>query len=307
MSLRITSQTVKAERPEEFDYVQTRDYRYRALQGARFGVSLGEGGARSLASPHRSIAHQPAIAVGELRHSLVPLQPPSRSSASAGRGSATRPQHSIAGHQRLGNAAPEHQLSKPKQKAHRSNDVVIMGGKNAYHPWPWRRSTSSSQRCSAWRTAAGESPYPNRPIDIVVRPPAASSTWSPRRRRTGRPRLERAIARTQGPAPAATSVPRRSRGASPTATRLVTGPAVLVNPTRYRDAGWDRWEISNASASRSGTRARRWTIRQCRSRRSRKSSTTRAADPVSSTSEMPAPGRRPISPRRSCSVWRHRA
>jgi tripartite-type tricarboxylate transporter receptor subunit TctC len=71
-------------------------------------------------------------------------------------------------------------------------------------------------------------------------PPAASSTSSPRRDRTGRPRLE---ADGGGRGKAGRQQQHRhgsvARSEPDGYTWLVTGPAALVNPTLYKDAGWD--------------------------------------------------------------------
>ena len=81
--------TVKAERPEEADYVQDADAAgYRALQGARLCGVDRRMAARDFRRRRAAVPHpRRRLPFRQLRHSLVSFSAPSRSSANAGRAS----------------------------------------------------------------------------------------------------------------------------------------------------------------------------------------------------------------------------
>ncbi len=105
----------------------------------------------------------------------------------------------------------------------------------------------SRSYCSGGVRAQAQSNYPNRPIRIIVpppppsSPPAASSTSSraPSPSRSAATGSKWSSSR-HGRAATATSAPPAVARSEPDGyTWLVTGPAALVNPTLYKDAGWD--------------------------------------------------------------------
>jgi len=90
--------------------------------------------------------------------------------------------------------------------------------------------------------AQAESPWPNRPIHIIVPYPAGGIVDIVARAVTeqvGRDFKQSIVveARPGANSNIGTSAVARSEGDG--YTWLVTGPAVLVNPTLYKDAGWD--------------------------------------------------------------------
>ena len=128
-------------------------------------------------------------------------------------------------------------------------------------------------------TAQAQSNYPNRPIRIIVPYPAGGIVDIVARAVTeqvGRDWKQTVVveARPGGNSNIGTASVARSEPDG--YTWLVTGPAALVNPTLYKDAGWDAMRTSNASALRSGIKAWRWCIRRCPPATSRNSSRSRA-------------------------------
>jgi tripartite-type tricarboxylate transporter receptor subunit TctC len=90
--------------------------------------------------------------------------------------------------------------------------------------------------------ASAESPYPNRPIHIVVPYPAGGIVDIVARAVTeqvGRDWKAAVVADSRPGANSNIGTASVARSDPDGYTWLVTGPAVLVNPTLYRDAGWD--------------------------------------------------------------------
>jgi tripartite-type tricarboxylate transporter receptor subunit TctC len=91
---------------------------------------------------------------------------------------------------------------------------------------------------SAW----AESPYPNRPIHIVVPYPAGGIVDIIARAVTeqvGRDWNQAIVADSRPGANSNIGTASVARSEPDGYTWLVTGPAVLVNPTLYKDAGWE--------------------------------------------------------------------
>jgi tripartite-type tricarboxylate transporter receptor subunit TctC len=91
---------------------------------------------------------------------------------------------------------------------------------------------------SAW----AESPYPNRPIHIVVPYPAGGIVDIVARavsEQVGRDWNQAIVADSRPGANSNIGTASVARSDPDGYTWLVTGPAVLVNPTLYKDAGWD--------------------------------------------------------------------
>ena len=98
--------------------------------------------------------------------------------------------------------------------------------------------------------------WPSRPIHIIVPYPAGGIVDIVARAVTeqvGRDTRQAIVveARPGANSNVGTSAVARSEGDG--YTWLVTGPAVLVNPTLYKNAGWDALKDFNALASQSGT------------------------------------------------------
>jgi tripartite-type tricarboxylate transporter receptor subunit TctC len=90
--------------------------------------------------------------------------------------------------------------------------------------------------------ASAENPYPNRPIHIVVPYPAGGIVDIVARAVTeqvGRDLKTAIVADSRPGANSNIGTASVARSDPDGYTWLVTGPAVLVNPTLYRDAGWD--------------------------------------------------------------------
>jgi len=90
--------------------------------------------------------------------------------------------------------------------------------------------------------AFAEAPYPNRPIHIVVPYPAGGIVDIVARAVTeqvGRDLKTAIVADSRPGANSNIGTASVARSDPDGYTWLVTGPAVLVNPTLYRDAGWD--------------------------------------------------------------------
>ena len=104
---------------------------------------------------------------------------------------------------------------------------------------PW----ASQQGCSAWRPSAqAQSDYPNRPIHIVVPYPAGGIVDIIARAVTeqvGRDWKQAIVVEARPGANGNIGTALVARSEPDGYTWLVTGPAVLVNPTLYKDAGWD--------------------------------------------------------------------
>jgi tripartite-type tricarboxylate transporter receptor subunit TctC len=91
-------------------------------------------------------------------------------------------------------------------------------------------------------SARAESPYPNRPIHIVVPYPAGGIVDIVARAVTeqvGRDWNQAIVADSRPGANSNIGTASVARSEPDGYTWLVTGPAVLVNPTLYKDAGWD--------------------------------------------------------------------
>jgi tripartite-type tricarboxylate transporter receptor subunit TctC len=91
-------------------------------------------------------------------------------------------------------------------------------------------------------SASAESPYPNRPIHIVVPYPAGGIVDIVARAVTeqvGRDWKAAVVADSRPGANSNIGTASVARSDPDGYTWLVTGPAVLVNPTLYKDAGWD--------------------------------------------------------------------
>jgi len=91
-------------------------------------------------------------------------------------------------------------------------------------------------------SAQAESPYPNRPIHIVVPYPAGGIVDIIARAVTeqvGRDWNQAIVADSRPGANSNIGTAMVARSDPDGYTWLVTGPAVLVNPTLYKDAGWD--------------------------------------------------------------------
>jgi tripartite-type tricarboxylate transporter receptor subunit TctC len=91
-------------------------------------------------------------------------------------------------------------------------------------------------------SASAESPYPNRPIHIVVPYPAGGIVDIVARAVTeqvGRDWKQAVVADSRPGANSNIGTASVARSDPDGYTWLVTGPAVLVNPTLYKDAGWD--------------------------------------------------------------------
>jgi tripartite-type tricarboxylate transporter receptor subunit TctC len=91
-------------------------------------------------------------------------------------------------------------------------------------------------------SARAESPYPNRPIHIVVPYPAGGIVDIIARAVTeqvGRDWNQAIVADSRPGANSNIGTASVARSEPDGYTWLVTGPAVLVNPTLYKDAGWE--------------------------------------------------------------------
>src|SRR6201992_854149 len=91
-------------------------------------------------------------------------------------------------------------------------------------------------------SASAESPWPNRPIHVVVPSPAGGIVDSVARTVTeqvGRDLNVPIVADSRPGANSNIGTALVARSEPDGYTWLVTGPAVLVNPTLYKDAGWD--------------------------------------------------------------------
>jgi tripartite-type tricarboxylate transporter receptor subunit TctC len=91
-------------------------------------------------------------------------------------------------------------------------------------------------------SAQAESPYPNRPIHIVVPYPAGGIVDIIARAVTeqvGRDWNQAIVADSRPGANSNIGTAMAARSDPDGYTWLVTGPAVLVNPTLYKDAGWE--------------------------------------------------------------------
>src|ERR1700744_4243885 len=92
------------------------------------------------------------------------------------------------------------------------------------------------------RSAAVERPYPHRPIHVVVPYPAGGIVDIVARAVTEQVGRDLNVAIVADSRPGANSnigTALVARSEPDGYTWLVTGPAVLVNPTLYKDAGWD--------------------------------------------------------------------
>jgi tripartite-type tricarboxylate transporter receptor subunit TctC len=90
--------------------------------------------------------------------------------------------------------------------------------------------------------ASAESPYPNRPIHVVVPYPAGGIVDIVARAVTeqvGRDWKTAIVADSRPGANSNIGIASVARSDPDGYTWLVTGPSVLVNPTLYKDAGWD--------------------------------------------------------------------
>ena len=153
-------------------------------------------------------------------------------------------------------------------------------------------------------SAQAQGNYPNRPIHIIVPYPAGGIVDIVARAVTeqvGRDLKQAIVVEARPGANGNIGTAAVARSEPDGYTWLVTGPAVLVNPTLYKDAGWDAMKdlrcvglaIWNQSVARGESR-------DARPRRSANSSSWREPSPASSISAIPAPARRSISPRKSC-------
>jgi tripartite-type tricarboxylate transporter receptor subunit TctC len=91
-------------------------------------------------------------------------------------------------------------------------------------------------------SASAESPYPNRPIHIVVPYPAGGIVDIVARAVTeqvGRDWKQAVVADSRPGANSNIGTASVARSDPDGYTWLITGPAVLVNPTLYKNAGWD--------------------------------------------------------------------
>jgi tripartite-type tricarboxylate transporter receptor subunit TctC len=141
--------------------------------------------------------------------------------------------------------------------------------------------------------AQAQSNYPNRPIHIVVPYPAGGIVDIVARTVTeqvGRDLKQAIVVEARPGGNIGTASVARSEPDG--YTWLVTGPAVLVNPTLYKDAGWDAMQgfkyvglaIWNQSVAVVNPRYR--------STRSASSWNWREANPTTTISAIPAPARR---------------
>jgi tripartite-type tricarboxylate transporter receptor subunit TctC len=91
-------------------------------------------------------------------------------------------------------------------------------------------------------SASAESPWPNRPIHVVVPNPAGGLDENVARavpEQVGRDSNVAIVAESRPGANSNIGTALVARSEPDGYTWLVTGPAVLVNPTLYKDAGWD--------------------------------------------------------------------
>ena len=180
-----------------------------------------------------------------------------------------------------------------------------MGGENARHQG---RVETAAFGCAAIMlvgAASAQAPdnYPNRPIRIIVPYPAGGIVDMVARAVTeqvGRDLKTPIVveARAGGNSNIGTSAVARS---DPDGyTWLVTGPAVLVNPGLYKDAGWDVKDFRcvgpcGLDAGRGGRASLDAGKDHRRIRR-----ICAQPGPASSISAIPAPAPRSTSPRKSC-------
>src|SRR6184192_176534 len=116
-------------------------------------------------------------------------------------------------------------------------------------------------------SALAESNYPNRPIHIIVPYPAGGIVDIVARAVTeqvGRDLKQAIVVETRPGANGNIGTAAAARSEGDGYTWLVTGPAAFVNPTLYKDAGWDALKDLKCVGSRSGTKAWRWSIHRCR-------------------------------------------
>ena len=153
--------------------------------------------------------------------------------------------------------------------------------------------------------ARAESDYPNRPIRVIVPYPAGGIVDIVARAVTeqvGRDFKQPTVVEARPGANSNIGTAAVARSEPDGYTWLVTGPAVLVNPALYKDAGWDTmkdfkcvglavWNQSVALVHPvdAGEDARR--IRRAGAQ----------PNPASSISAIPAPARRSTSARKNCS------
>ena len=230
---------VKAERPEEADYVQARTLPDVELCKERgFAISLGEWRREifGVAAPlYRTAVGR--LPFRQLRHSLVSFQ--RRADRARMRAAHARPraQHPLAGGQRL---------NSPDRGARRIARTMrkIWGGKNEpdQNRAGLRRGFCFGRGHAARQCRAGAGQLPEPPIRIIVPYPAGGIVDIVARAVTeqvGRDWKQTVVveARPGGNSNIGTSAVARSEPDG--YTWLVTGPAALVNPTLYKDAGWD--------------------------------------------------------------------
>src|ERR1700760_578943 len=92
------------------------------------------------------------------------------------------------------------------------------------------------------QSASPESPYPNRPIHVVVPYPAGGIVDIIARavaEQVGRDWKQAVVMEARPGANGNIGTASVARSEPDGYTWLVTGPAVLVNPTLYKDAGWE--------------------------------------------------------------------
>ena len=209
--------------------------RHRALQGARLCGFARRMAARDLWRRRAAVPDADRrLPVGQLRHSLVSFQ--RRADRARMRAAHPRPcaQHSLAGRQRT---------KRPAQgQMHRANGADHMGGKNARdHNRPWGLP-AAWPCCSAAAQRRPQSNYPNRPIHIIVPYPAGGIVDIVARAVTeqvGRDWKQAIVVEARPGANSNIGTAAVARSEPDGYTWLVTGPAALVNPTLYKDAGWD--------------------------------------------------------------------
>ncbi|QOZ35745.1 tripartite tricarboxylate transporter substrate binding protein [Bradyrhizobium sp. CCBAU 53421] len=167
--------------------------------------------------------------VGQLRHPFVPLQRGADRARMRAAHPRARPQHPLAGGQRLDHASHERC--------------------GRYREGEMRGITTAIALLAAMITAASGSigaraqdNYPSRPIHIIVPYPAGGIVDIVARAVTeqvGRDWKQTVVveARPGGNSNIGTSAVARSEPDG--YTWLVTGPALLVNPDLYKDAGWN--------------------------------------------------------------------
>ena len=128
------------------------------------------------------------------------------------------------------------------KRTHRTNDAATTGGKNESNPgfWPGRRRRRDHVRQRPSSAGAGQLSEPADPhhralspggiVDIIARAVTEQ---------VGRDWKQPVVVEARPGANSNIGTAAVARSDPDGYTWLVTGPAVLVNPTLYKDAGWD--------------------------------------------------------------------